>query len=82
MLDIVDWQLSGIFSASTGFRNPLDGYLFLLGNSSCVKSISGFKKKKKPERKKPQICIIPLQIIAEKNGKHQKSELVCAFSLC
>lgn len=53
MLDIVDWQLLGIFSASTGFRNPLDGYLLLLGNSSNVKSISGFKNIKSHKEKKP-----------------------------
>lgn len=51
MLDIVDWQLSGIFSANTVFCNTLDGYLLLLGNSSCVKSTRGFKKKKQQQRK-------------------------------
>lgn len=50
MLDIVDWQLSGIFSANTGFRNTLDEYLFLLGNGGCVKSTRGFIKKKKKEK--------------------------------
>lgn len=57
MLDLVDWQLSGIFSASTGFRNPLDGYLLLLGNSSCVKSTGGLKKIKGQKEKKPHIYI-------------------------
>lgn len=78
MLDIVDWQLSGIFSANTGFRNTLDGYLLLLGNSSCVKSTRGFKKKKK-NRQKNTTCIISLQIITKKNGKHQKAELALHF---
>lgn len=80
ILDIVDWKLSGIFSASTGFHNPLDGYLLLLGNSSCVKSTSGFKKIISHKGKKIQIRIISLQIIAENNGKHLKQNL-CIFSL-
>lgn len=50
-LEIVDWQLSGIFSANTGFHNTLDGYLLLLGNSSCVKSTKGLKKKHKTKQK-------------------------------
>lgn len=50
-LEIVDWQLSGIFSANTGFHNTLDGYLLLLGNSSCVKSSKGLKKNHETEQK-------------------------------
>lgn len=52
MLDIVGQQLSGIFSASTGFRKPRDGYLLLLGNNSFVNSTSGFKKIKSQTEKK------------------------------
>lgn len=60
MLDLVDRQLSGIFSASTGFRNPLDGYLLLLGNSSCVTSSGGFEKIKSQKIKNPKyICNFP-----------------------
>lgn len=44
-----------------------------------MKSTSGFKKKKRDRKKKNQTCIISLQIIAEKNGKHQKAELVVHF---
>lgn len=50
-LEIVDWQLSGIFSANTGFHNTLDGYLLLLGNSSCVKSTKGLEKNHKTKQK-------------------------------
>lgn len=52
MSDIGDWQLSDIFSANTVFCNTLDGDLFLLGNSSCVKSTRGLKKKKKQQKEK------------------------------
>lgn len=81
MLDIVDWQLSGIFSANTGFRNTLDGYLLLLGNSSCVKSTRGFKKKKKKTDRKTQHASFPCKLLQRKMVNIKKQNLLCIFSL-
>lgn len=82
MSDIGDWQLSDIFSANTVFCNTLDGDLFLLGNSSCVKSTRGFKKKNTAERKKEkQHASFPCKLLQRKMVNIKKQNLLCIFSL-
>lgn len=81
MLDIVGWQLSGIFAARTVFCNVHDKYLLILGNSSCVKSIGGLKNPQTQQKLKTNMHHFPANYYKGKMANTKKQNLLYIFYL-